>query len=53
MEELIIIKNQELEVCFSPEDWDMDSRIELERLEESVFELEYLLIKINSNFFKE
>ena len=51
LENVIISKNQQLEEDFCPEVWDMDSKIEWERLEESVFELEDLLNKIKSDFF--
>jgi len=52
IENVIISKNQQLEEDFCPEEWDMDSKIEWERLEESVFVLEDLLIKIKSDTFK-
>jgi hypothetical protein len=51
LENVISKKNQQLEEDFCPEEWDMDSNIEWERLEESVFELEDLLNKIKSDFF--
>jgi hypothetical protein len=51
LENVIISKNQQFEEDFCPEDWDMDSKIEWERLKESVFVLEDLLIKIKSDFF--
>jgi hypothetical protein len=51
LEELIMTKNQQLEEDFCPEEWDIDSNIEWERLEESIFVLEDLLIKIKSDFF--
>ena len=53
IENVIISKNQQLEEDFCPEEWDMDSKIEWERLEESVFVLEDLLIKIKSDTFKQ
>lgn len=52
LENEIISKNEQLEEDFCPEEWDMDSKNEWERLEESVFVLEDLLIKIKSDFFK-
>ncbi len=51
LENVIISKNRQLEKDFCPEEWDLDSEIEWERLEESVFELEDLLNKIKSDFF--
>ena len=50
LENEIMIKNQLMEEIFYPEEWDMDSRIEWERLEESVFVLEEVLLKISSEF---
>ena len=52
LENEIMIKNQLMEEIFYPEEWDMDSRIEWERLEESVFVLEEVLLKISSEFFR-
>ena len=51
LENVIIKKNQQLEEDFCPEEWDMDSKIEWERLEETVFVLEDLLNNIKSDFF--
>ena len=51
LENVIICKNQQLEEDFYRDEWDIDSNIEWERLEESVFVLEDLLIKIKSDFF--
>lgn len=51
LENEIISKNQQLEEDFCSDEWDIDSNIEWERLEEGVFVLEDILIKIKSYFF--